>query len=192
MLGGRGLHGTVTAISGTTITLKTDEGESYQVFTSANSHIMKERQPIKLNDIHTGDSLVAGGEVDAKAKTVGAVFVAVLTAEQAAQAKKMREDFGKTWTAGEVTSIKDTTITLKRLDGATQAVSVDENTSFKKRHDSITLADIQVGDRLGAQGAVKDGTFVATSVNVRGGEAGGEDRGQSNRQGPAGAPPPNP
>ena len=39
---------------------------------------------------------------------------------------------------------------------------------FRKRRDPITLADIQVGDMVRAEGAVKDGTFVATSVAVMG------------------------
>ena len=162
---GRGVGGTVTAISGSTITIKTEDGDTYQVLTSANSHIMKrvdrQPEPVKITDIHVGDAVMAGGEVDAKAKTVGAVFVMVLTPEQAAQAKKMREDFGKTWTAGEVTAIKDLDITIKRRDGVTQTVSVDENTSFKKRDDSITLADIQVGDMLRATGALKGSSFLA-------------------------------
>ena len=186
MMGDRGVHGSVTAVNGSTLTLKTEEGETYQIFTSANTRIMKERQPIKPADIHVGDILAAGGERDAKAKTVGAVFVIVFTAEQAAQAKKMRDDFGKTWTAGEVTSIQDTTINLKRMDGATQSVLVDENTSFKKHRDSITLADIQVGDRLSAQGALKDGSFVATTVNVRNPERDGEGRGPGAGQRPGG------
>jgi len=66
---------------------------------------------------------------------------------------------------------------------------VDENTSFKKRGESITLADIQVGDRVTAQGALKGTTFVATAVNIgRAGGPGGEGRGVG---GPgAGGPPP--
>ena len=42
----------------------------------------------------------------------------------------------------------------------------DENTSFRKRRDPITLADVQVGDMVRVEGAVKDGTFVATTVAV--------------------------
>jgi len=45
--------------------------------------------------------------------------------------------------------------------------------AFRKRHDPITLADIQVGDTVRADGAVKDGVFTATNVNVLG-ESGGE------------------
>jgi preprotein translocase subunit YajC len=188
--GARGVRGTVTAVSGTTVTIKTDEGDVYKVFTSENTRIMKqpmqaggnrepdagERQPLKVNEIHVGDTLMAGGQLDAKAKTVGAVFVAVIDAEQA---KKMRENLGKTWTAGDVTAIKDATITIKRMDNVEQTFNVDENTSFKKRRDSITMADIQVGDRLTAQGALKDGAFLATTVNIgRAGGPGGEGRGQ--------------
>jgi len=183
--GGRGTGGVVTAISGSTITIKTEDGDTYQVFTGANSHIMKrvdrQPEPMKVSDIHVGDALVAGGEVDAKAKTVGAVFVMVLTPEQAALAKKRRDEFGKTWTAGEVTAIKDLDITVKRMDGASQTISVDEDTSFKKRADSITLADIQVGDRLMAQGGLKNGNFVATSVSVRPPGQPGEGRGNGER-----------
>lgn len=188
---GRGVGGTVTAISGSTITIKTEDGDTYQIFTSANSHIMKrvdrQPEPVKITDIHVGDAVVAGGEIDAKAKTVGAVFVMVLTPEQAAQAKKMREDFGKTWTAGEVTAIKDLDITVKRRDGVIQTVSVDENTSFKKRNDSITLADIQVGDMLRATGALKGSSFLAATVNVgrMGGPGGPGAEGRGPRTGPA-------
>jgi hypothetical protein len=204
----RGVRGAVTAISGSTVTIKTDEGDSYQVLTSENTRIMKQRmpaeggppaggrpqgganrgpgdrQPIKISDIHLGDTVMAGGELNPKAHTVGAVFVAVIDAEDA---KKMRENLGKTWTAGEVTAIKDTTITIKRIDNASQSFSVDENTSFRKRRDSITLADIQVGDRLTAQGALKDGVFTATTVNVgrAQGGPGGEGRWQGRGQGNA-------
>jgi hypothetical protein len=194
---GRGVGGTVTALSGSTITIKTEDGDTYQVLTSANSRIMKridrQPEPVKLSEIHVGDALMAGGEVDAKAKTVGAVFVMVLTPEQAAQAKKMREDFGKTWTAGEVTDIKDTDISIKRRDGVAQTISVDENTSFKKRNDSITLADIQVGDQLRATGALKGSSFLAATVSVgRMGGPGGDGRGPRPAQAPAGAAPATP
>ncbi len=195
--GGRGTGGVVTAISGSTITIKTEEGDTYQVFTSANSHIMKrvdrQPEPVKIADIHVGDAIMAGGEVDAKARTIGAVFVMVLTPEQAAQARKMRDEYGKTWTAGEVTAIKDTDITVKRRDGTSQTISVDENTSFKKRADSITLGDIQVGDRLMAQGALKNGSFVATTVSIRPPGQAGEGRGNGPGQpgaGPSAAAPP--
>lgn len=187
----RGVRGTVTAVNGSTVTIKTDEGETYKVETSVNTRIMKNREPAKIGDVHIGDMLVAGGEVDTKARTVGAVFAAIIDAEQV---KQMRADLGKTWLAGSVTAIQDTNITVKRIDGAMQTFSVDENTSFKKRRESITLADIQPGDTISARGAIKNGTFVAETVNVGRGPMGpgmgpgmGERMGQG--AGASGAPP---
>ena len=77
----------------------------------------------------------------------------------------MEANFGKTWLAGRITGIKDTTITIEgMLDHAPHSIVVDENTSFRQRRDSITLADIQPGEQLRAEGSVKGGVFVATTV----------------------------
>lgn len=160
------VHGTVTAIDGSTFTIKTEDGTSYKVATGPNTHIMKDRQPIKASDVHTGDVIMTGGEVDQQAHTVGAVFLAVLDAEQVARMKQMQADFGKTWTAGKIAAIKDLTLTIDRPDKKTQTITVDENTSFRKHRDSITLADIKVGDTVSARGGLQNGNFVATELTV--------------------------
>ena len=116
--------------------------------------------------------LIAGGEVDAQAKTVGAAMVMVVDAEQV---RKMQAEMGKTWIAGKVSAIEDTKITVVRPDGVTQTIAVDENTSFHKRRDSITMADIKIGDPINARGALKEGVFVAAQLNV-GGMGGGMGR----------------
>ena len=98
--------------------------------------------------------------------------------------EKARADFGKTWTAGSIQSIEETKITIKRPDNVTQTIVVDENTSFRKRRDSITLADIKVGDNVTARGALQGGNFLATVLSV-GGPGGGGFRGGPR---PGGAP----
>jgi hypothetical protein len=52
------------------------------------------------------------------------------------------------------------------VDNVSHAFVADENTTFRKRRDPVTLADIQVGDTVRAEGAIKDGTFTASTVNV--------------------------
>jgi Domain of unknown function (DUF5666) len=163
---GSAVHGTVTAIVGGEFTIKTEDGTTYTVATGPNTRIMKDRQPIKATDIHTGDVVMTGGEVDDKAHTVGAVFLAVLDAEQVARMKQMQADFGKTWTAGKITAINDLNLTVERPDKKRQTITVDENTSFQKHRESITLADIKVGDTVTSRGALKDGNFVATQLSV--------------------------
>ncbi len=185
--GGQGVRGTVTDLSGNDATIKTEEGDTYKVITGANTRIMKDRQPAKLTDVHPGDMLFVGGQVDAQAKTVGAAFVAIVDAEQV---KKMRADLGKTWVAGKITAINETNITVHRVDNADQTIAVDENTSFRKRRESITMADIKVGDQITARGQVKDGVFVAAELGVggRGMMGGGGRRGPGGTGGgPGGA-----
>jgi len=170
MMGGNNAHGKVSAISGTEITIKDEQSQVYKVETGPNTHIRKDREEAKISDIHIGDTIVAGGNLDEQAKTVGAMFVMVLTPEQAAQMEKMRAEFGKTWTAGKITAIKDLTLTVERPDKVTQTVTVDENTTFHKgargNATDITFPDIKVGDMLRADGSVKDGSFLGTNLVV--------------------------
>ena len=129
---------------------------------------------------------MAGGVVDAKAKTVGAVFVVDIDANQVRQA---RADFGKTWVMGKVTAIHELKITIERAnDKQTQTVAVDENTSFRKRREDVTLADVKVGDFISAQGALHADTFLATTLRIMTPGAGGPGAGADQEQGlPMGA-----
>lgn len=126
-------------------------------------------QTIKASDIKVGDVIAANGEVDAGAKSVGAVFILLIDPERAKEMRAMEANFGKTWLAGRVTAINDVKVSLEGgPDRAAHAFVADENTTFRKRRDPITLADVQVGDMVRVEGAVKDGTFVATTVVVMG------------------------
>jgi hypothetical protein len=157
------VRGDITAISGDTITLKTDEGEIWKVETSPNTRFRKQRDQIKITDLKVGDMIAAIGDKDTKAKNLGAVMVFYIDRQQYAQA---RADFGKTWTAGVVQSINGTNIVIKRIDKVTQTIAVDENTSFRQRREDITLADIKPGDTINARGTIQNGTFLATVINL--------------------------
>jgi hypothetical protein len=185
---GNGVRGTVTAAAANAFTIRTDEGDIYQVLYSVNTRLMKDRQPIEASDIHVGDMLMAGGIVDAKAKTVGAVFVLDI---DAAQMRNARAGFGKTWVAGKVTAINELKITIERInDKQVQVVAVDENTSFRKRREDVTLADVKVGDFITVQGALHADTFVATALRVMTPGAGGPGVGRPHGADPSQPPPP--
>lgn len=161
---GNGVRGTVTAAGASSFTIRTDEGDTYQVLYSPNTRLMKDRQPIEAADVHVGDMLMAGGIVDPKAKTVGAVFVVDIDAKEVRDAKAA---FGKTWVMGKVTAIHDLKITIERAgDKQAQIVAVDENTSFRKHREDVTLADVKVGDTISAQGALHADTFLATALRI--------------------------
>jgi Domain of unknown function (DUF5666) len=161
---GNGIRGTVTAAAPSSFSIRTEEGDTYQVLYSPNTRLMKDRQPIEPTEVHVGDMLMAGGIVDAKARTVGAVFIVDVDAKQVRDA---RAAFGKTWVMGKVTAIHELRITIERAgDKQAQTVTVDENTSFRKRREDVTLADVKVGDTISAQGALQADSFLATNLRI--------------------------
>ncbi len=191
---GSGVMGTVTEIASDHFTVKTDAGETWTVHYSPNTRIMKQAprpagsgapangesgaqdagrramragppDPIKATDVKVGDAIMAGGETDQNAKSLGAIGIMVLDPESARRMQRMQADYGKTWLMGRVTAIDGTTITVEGgPDNQSHSFTVDENTSFRRRREPITLADLKAGDRVRVQGAVKDGQFVASSV----------------------------
>jgi hypothetical protein len=227
--GGQMVRGTVTAATADTLTVKTDAGETYQVAVSANTRMNKDRQPVKVADIKVGDGVGAMGVLDPATKTVHAVFVTVIDAEQL---KKARENMGKTYITGKVTAIDMDALklTVMRPDNVSQVIGVDEQTSFKRGGrgmaaiasgagvidaggarangagtgtgmgsgnggggESITFADVKVGDSIAGRGAVKNGVFVPTELGVMDPAAMGQRRrrgadGGSTGTAPAGAP----
>jgi Domain of unknown function (DUF5666) len=195
LMGANHADGTVTSISGTTITIKDEQGQVYTVETGPNTRIRKDREEVKLSDIRPGDVIVAAGNLDERAKTVGAMFVVVLDAQQAARMEQMRADFGKTWTAGQVTAKQGLTLTVERPDKVTQTITVNENTEFRKRgpdgEEDIAFPDIKVGDHVMARGSLQGGSFVATTVGVMGPRPHRERR-PGDQQGPGGTPSPQP
>ena len=171
MHGGMGMpgmgavHGTVTAVQGNTITIQTEEGVTYTVQCSDTTHILQKRKPIKIADVHVGDMVMAGGALDDSKHTVQAMFVGDM---DAATVQKMRADLGKTWIAGKVTKIDMDAlqITIDRVDHTTQVITVNDSTSFRKDHQSVTLRDVQVGDFVRGKGSVQNGTFIPAKLRI--------------------------
>jgi len=189
-MGANSAHGTVTAVAGSEITIRDEQGQVYKVETGPNTHIRKDREDAKITDIHVGDTIVAGGNLDEQTKSIGAMFVMLLSPEQAAQMQKMRAEFGKTWTAGKITAINDLTVTIQRPDKVSQTVTVDENTTFHKgargNATDITFPDIKVGDMVNARGALQNGNFVATALTVMEPRQPGQGRFGNGQEGPGG------
>jgi hypothetical protein len=126
-------------------------------------------QQLKASDIKVGDVIDVRGQVDEAAKSVPAMAVVQLDPDQVARIREMNANFGKTWLMGKVTAINDAKVTLTgSIDNASHSFVADENTTFRRRREPITLADIQVGDVVRVEGGLKDGVFTATTVNSMG------------------------
>ena len=202
--GGRGafagmqrVQGEVTAVAGPVLTVKTEDGASMQVVTTDNTRVMKGRRvTVKAADLKVGDGLMAAGMLDAPNKTLHAAMV---FATDAAQLQAMKDNLGKTYITGRVTAVDmdNATMTVERPDHVTQTIGFDETTSFRRGGrggrmggggaaaggaagapeaggESITLADIKVGDMVRGAGSLKGERFVPTQLVVM-------ERGQGRR-----------
>lgn len=157
------VRGTVKSVHGSDATIQTEAGQMYTIHTSDNTHIYKDRKPLKMNEIQVGDMLMAAGSLDEKSHVLRAVFVGDI---DAATVAKMRAELGKTWIAGNVLKIDEARITVDRIDHKTQVIEADDTTSFRKDGQSITLLDVHVGDPIRGKGEVKNGVFVPTQLTV--------------------------
>lgn len=183
---GRGVMGTVTEITPDHFTIKSESGDLYTVHYGVNTRIMKapprpandQRDSgqylglpisIKATDIKVGDAIGASGEMDPAAKSVGAIAIMQIDPDTARRMREMQANYGKTWLMGRVTAIHEAQVTIQGgPDNATHTFTADENTTFRKRREPITLADIQPGDAVRVEGSLKNDSFLASSVSVMG------------------------
>lgn len=215
--------GVITAVAGPQVTIKTTDGEVYQVVTTDNTRVMRGRgNSIKVADLKPGDGVMAMGNLDAPNKTMHAAMLMSMDADQMKKIEEARKqelaNLGKTLIAGTVKAIDmdNATMTVDRPDGVSQTIGFDEGTSFRRGRavlsiangqgfssgtngataanppataptgESITLADIKVGDRVVGPGEVKSGRFVAKELTVMTPGAGRRRSGEGPQTGTAG------
>jgi hypothetical protein len=177
---GENVVGKVTAVRKDSLTISpVMGGDPVTVKVSETTRVTKDRQPFKLEDIKIDEVVFARGEL--KNNVMQAAVVGVVNPEMAERIQQRGgpggarggmmaglnpEDMGKKFIAGEVKAINETKLTIARPDGQTQDIEVDENTSFKKGSESITLPDIKVGDFVRGRGELKDNMFVPKELIV--------------------------
>jgi len=191
---GDNVVGKVTAVGKDSLTVAPlMGGDAVNVKVSDTTRVTKDRQPFKFEQIKADDVIFARGEL--KNNSMQAAVVSVVNPEMIQRLQQgggpggpnmggfNREDLGKKFIVGEVKAINETKLTIARPDGQTQEIDVDENTSFKKGGESITLPDIKVGDFVRGRGELKDSMFVPKELIV------GRPQMRMMIGGPGGAPP---
>jgi len=185
--------GTVTAISGTILTVKTDTDGAHQVEVPAQAvikrispgqHDLSTADSIQFSDLATGDRVLVKLDPEAPAGTEQALqIIAVKAADVMAKQQKDGEDWQRRGVGGLVKSIDANggVITLTTGAGATAktvTVHISKTTMLKRyapasvRFDEATPAPmdaIHVGDQLRARGAKSaDGSEIAAEEVVSG------------------------
>ncbi len=187
-LPGENVVGKVTSINKDSLVVSPlTGGDPVTIKVGENTRMMKDRQPIKLDEIKVDETVFARGEL--KNNTMQAGIIGVINADMIQRGQPgggqqfNREDIGKKFILGEVKAINETKLTIARPDGQTQDIEVDENTSFKKDNVSITLPDIKVGDFVRGRGELTNNIFVPKELIV------GRQQTRLVFGGPGGAPP---
>ena len=166
---GENVVGKVTAVTPNSLTVAPAAGgAAVTIKIGDKTRVLKDRQPVKPTDIKVDEMVFARGALSGT--TMDAALVSTVSAENVQRMQGAmqfnREDMGKKFIAGEVKAINELKLTIARPDNQTQEIEVDENTSFRKGRESITLADIKAGDFVRGTGELKNGVFMPKELIV--------------------------
>jgi len=149
---GAGFGGiSITAISGNSISLKTDDGWTRTITVDSGTTYSKADTTIALGDLKVGDE-VGFRQTRESSGTWSIDSIVVILPR----------------VGGEVTKIDGSTITVTQRDGSTATITVNGQTKYSVNGNAgAALSDVKVGMFLVAEGTKNsDGSLTATSVRA--------------------------
>jgi hypothetical protein len=148
-----GAAGTITQISGGTLTLRTEEGTE-TVNTSGSTQYTRDRQTIALSDLKVGDVVrVIPDATSAKPATPG---TGTVTASRIVVVEPML--------AGRVTAVDGNTVSLVGRDGRELTITLTDATKYFNGAATADRAAVTVGSRILAAGSQDSLTHLTASV----------------------------
>ncbi|MGB9432143.1 MAG: DUF5666 domain-containing protein [Candidatus Acidiferrum sp.] len=173
--GPKPLFGKITAMHDGSIEITGPDGQAVTVKVTSQTEFRKDREPAKATDFKVGDMVMVRGDENPD-HTVTAKMIGARTGGpgggpggsggRPGGGMMMTGTLGKDYVAGEVKAIDAPKLTVLRTDNVTQVLELNEDTSLRRGRDSITMADIKVGDHVMARGAVQNDVFVPKGVMV--------------------------
>ena len=176
------LFGKISAVHNNSLEITDVNGATVKVNLTDKTEYRKDRQPVKRSDFKVGDVIVVRGEENPDhswtAQLIGARSMNANGPDGRRGGPGGRNEvfggppgtLGKDFVTGEIKSIDAPKLSVLRADKVTQTLELNEDTSLRKGRESITMADIQVGDHLFARGALQNDVFVPKVVVVIGPE----------------------
>lgn len=168
------MGGTISAIRADAFDIQSQDGNTSVVKITPETQFRKDGAPAKISDFKIGDRVMAIGEQQKDGSLVARIIATGMPpSRQGAQGGRgatggnSTQDLGKKFIMGEVKKVDETKLTVLRPDKVEQVIQVDESTSFRnEKGESITLADVKVGDHIGGPGELKNDVFVANMLHV--------------------------
>jgi hypothetical protein len=146
MLGG-GI--TITAINGSSLSLKTADGWTRTIAVTSDTKITKSGATIAVGDLKVGDEIqFEQTRKDDGTYTIDAIAVVL------------------PHLGGEVTAVSGSTITVSQPDGTSATIKVTSDTTYRVgTNESAALSDVKVGMFVHAEGTKNaDGSLTASAV----------------------------
>ena len=156
-VGGPGGGGTVTAINGTTLTLRTENGTE-TVDTTPSTTFTKELRPVGLSAVRVGDVVHVAGHRPTASATQVPPGTGTVTASRVVIVEPAL--------TGRVTAVAGTTISLVGRDGKLLTVETTPSTRYYTGSTSATAAAVTVGSRIVAEGARNSLTHLTADLVV--------------------------
>lgn len=183
-MGGEPVAGTVTSVGVDRFQIKQQDGSTATVLVNDQTHYRQEQQEFQLEDLKVGDHVFVRGTPNSD-KQIVAVGVRRMTEDQFQRFQSGAAGGGPGgpgggrggpggggWqggpgagnrAGGEILSIDQNQIKVRGRQGE-KIIVVNDQTTFSKEGQSITLKDLKVGDHIFAIGKEVSGQFVATQV----------------------------
>jgi hypothetical protein len=151
---------TISAIDGSSLSLKTDDGWTRTITVGSSTTITKGGQTIAVGDLKTGDQIIFGeSKATDGSYTITAIRVVLPVV------------------GGQVTAVGSDSITVDQKGGGSATIHVSASTTYDvDGNSSAKLSDITVGSFVVAEGTQRsDGSLDASAVHagLRGGRFGG-------------------
>jgi hypothetical protein len=162
---GQALFGKITAINNGSLELTKPDGTSVAVKITDKTEYRKDRQGAKLADFKAGDLVFVRLDENA-GQELTAVMIGGRSGGGAEGGGRGFGEMGKDFVTGEVKSVDAPRLTVLRPDNVTQTLELNEETSLRRGRESITMADIQLGDHVVVRGAQQNNAFVPKNVMV--------------------------
>ena len=171
--------GTIVSVGVDRLQIKKADGSVQTALISNQTQFRQGRQQdLQLEDLKPGDQIMVAGSANEN-KDFQARMIRRVTQEELAQMPKPGEAV-----FGELVAVENGQLRLRNRMQGERMVVVNEQTTFMKQGESISLKDLKVGDRVFATGKETNGQFIATRVVTGQFQRGGGPFRPRNEEGP--------
>ncbi len=154
--------GTVTVVSGNTITITSKGGTATTTYTvdATNAKIEKNGSASTIANILVGDMILVEGTINGT--TIVAKEIKTLKKDDK-NPNPILEGNGQPIIGGKVTLVSGSTVTITNKSNTTYTVDLT-NAKIVKAGKNAVIADVVVGDTVLVQGTINGTSVIATSV----------------------------